>query len=385
MRSRADRSEWVQGHLAEATRIATLLTADPARGPRVADEALAAGLELVPRRHRARRLADALLLQLVRHARAGASETPEDLPEQLAALRALPRRQRAALVLRHYAELSEQRAAVFLGCSPRAVTDLVDRAVRALPPDARADVHDWLDAAPLPRPAPAPVDRALIRRVLRPRVLRAAAALTAVVAGVVAGARVPALLREPEPPTRADRLAQIRQVLEDREETLPFDPDDPGPGASPLFPVVDGVVEGSLWRVAAYRDAGGSPCLQLVVGYDFGRRRCIVPDRGPIRAVVDVDRYHGATFISGMVAPRIETLHFVGPQVSWMDVAIGRARPGAEAEPGFFGIALPDEYVAVDPVEAERDGGYRVLRGRLTALDAQGKPVAEVSLLLARA
>src|SRR5688500_15991565 len=138
MSSRGDsRSEWVQGHLAEATRIATLLTADPDRGPLVADAALADALELVPRRRLDGRPADALPGQLVRHSRTATAEAAEaDLPDQLAALRTLPRRQRAALVLRHYAELSDERAAVFLACSPKAVADLVDKAVRALPPEA---------------------------------------------------------------------------------------------------------------------------------------------------------------------------------------------------------------------------------------------------------
>lgn len=386
MSSRADsRSEWVLGHLAEATRIATLLTGDPVRGPLVAEEALAAALELVPRRRLDGRLADALLAQLVRHSRADAAEPAPGLPEQLAALRALPRRQRAALVLRHYAELSDDRAAVFLGCSPKAVADLADRAVRALPPEARSDLHDWLDAAPLPRAAATRWKRSGLRRVFRPRVLRALAATTAVAAGVVAGIRVPALLEEPEPPTRSERLSEIRQVLEKREADLPFDPDDPGPGASPLFTVVDGVVGGNLWSVAGYRDETGSSCLQLVVAYEFGRRRCLGPAAEPIRAILDVDRGHGSTFITGMVAPGIEELHFTGPEVPFMDVTIGRERPGTtESQPGFFGIAIPDELITVASRSAGRAGGFDVLEGALTGLDGDGRRVATLELLLAR-
>ena len=384
MRSRTDASEWAQGHLAEATRIATFLTADPIRGLQVAEQSLAEALDLAPRRldHR---LADALLAQLVRHSRAEAATPLEDLPKQLDALRAVPRRQRAALVLRHYAELPDERAGMFLDCSPKAVADLVERAVGALPPEARSDVYDWLDSTPLPRAASTGFRKSPVRRLFRPRVLRGVAALSAVAVGIAVGVRVPALLREPEPPTRAERLAEIRQVLEMREADLPFDPDDPGAGASRMFPVVDGVVGGNLWSVTGYRDADGSPCLQLVVAYDFGRRRCLAPDAAPILAVVDVDRDHDATFISGMVAPRITRLNFVGPEVSWMDVTIGRERPGADTpQPGFFGIVLPDEFVAVDSLEARRDGGYQVLRGRLMGTDAAGRRVAKLPLLLAR-
>lgn len=379
-----DASEWAQGHLAEATRIATFLTADPVRGSHVAGQSLAEALDLAPRRldHR---LADALLAQLVRNSRAEAATAAGDLPKQLIALRALPRRQRAALVLRHYAELPDERAAMFLDCSPKAVADLVERAERALPREARSDVYDWLDSTPLPRAASVGYRKSLVRRLFRPRVLRAAGAVIAIGAGVLAVLLIPDALREPEPPTRAERLAEIRQVLEMREADLPFDPDDPGPGSSRMFPVVDGVVGGNLWSVTGYRDADGSPCLQLVVAYDFGRRRCLAPSPAPIVAVVDVDRDHDATFISGMIAPRVAKLHFVGPEVSWMDVTIGRERPGAGiTQSGFFGIVLPDEFVAVDSLEARRDGGYRVWRGRLMGTNAAGRRVAKMSLLLAR-
>lgn len=387
MRSRGEGgSEWVDAHLGEAVRIATLLTADPVRGPLVAEEALADALELVPRRRRDGRLADTLLGQLVRRSRGDAAPAPADLPDQLAALRALPRRQRAALVLRHYADLSDDRAAVFLGCSARAVYDLVTKAIHELPPEARADVHEWLDTTPLPRAAAAPARRPAWRRALRPRVVRTAGALTAVAAGVVGGLRVPALLREPEPPTHAERVADIRRFVERQEAQLPFDPDDPGPGSTRLFPVVDGVVGGSLWNVAGYRNASGVPCLQLVVAFEFGSRRCVSPESEPIRALVDIDRAHDATFISGMVSAQVDELHFEGPGVSWMDVTIGREDPNATAaQPGFFGIALPGEFVPVDPREAARDPGYEVTPGRLTAIDADGKKVAGLSLLLAEA
>ncbi|HEX2057483.1 MAG TPA: sigma factor-like helix-turn-helix DNA-binding protein [Actinomycetota bacterium] len=380
------RSEWVQGHLAEAARIATLLTADPALGPLVAEEALTAALQLVPRRRRDSRLADELLAQLVRRARTAPDPPPADLPEQLAALRVLPRRQRAALVLRHYAELSDERAAVYLDCSPGAVSDLVSRATGALPPEARTDLHDWLDACPVSHSALPPARRSLLRRVITPRVARAAGVAAAVGAGVVAGLQLPNLLREPEPPTRAERLAEIRQVLETREESLPFDPDDPGPGASRMFQIDSGVSsEGHLWSVTGYRDADGNPCLQLVVAYDYGRRRCLPSGGGPIRASLDVDREHGITFISGVVRPGIEELDFVGPGVTWMAVTLGVEDPDSDdPQTGYFGIVLAEELVAVESREAGREGGYDVFPGRLTALDANGKRVARLTMFLAR-
>jgi RNA polymerase sigma factor (sigma-70 family) len=48
------------------------------------------------------------------------------------ALRDLPHRQRAAVVLRYYEDLSEERVAEALRCSPRAVNALVSRAMAAL-------------------------------------------------------------------------------------------------------------------------------------------------------------------------------------------------------------------------------------------------------------
>jgi len=50
-------------------------------------------------------------------------------------LQVLPERQRAALVLRYYEDLSEQETASLLGCSVGAVNQLVVRATRALRDD----------------------------------------------------------------------------------------------------------------------------------------------------------------------------------------------------------------------------------------------------------
>ena len=48
------------------------------------------------------------------------------------ALRALPQRQRAAVVLRYYEDLSEEQTGDALGCSARAVNALVSRAMATL-------------------------------------------------------------------------------------------------------------------------------------------------------------------------------------------------------------------------------------------------------------
>jgi RNA polymerase sigma-70 factor (sigma-E family) len=48
------------------------------------------------------------------------------------ALRELPTRQRAAVVLRHYTDLSEQRTADVMGCSVGTVKTLVSRGLRTL-------------------------------------------------------------------------------------------------------------------------------------------------------------------------------------------------------------------------------------------------------------
>lgn len=385
MRSREEgRSEWVQGHLAEAARIATLLTADPVRGPVVAEEAMAAALQLVSPRRRDGKLADVLLAQLVRRSRDGGPGDTGSRTEQIVALRSIPRRQRAALVLCHYAELSEDRAAVFLGCSPRAVADLVARATQGLPTEALADLHEWLDSTPLPRAAGAAARRPWLRRIFSPRLLRTAGTIAAVAMGIVAGIQLPKALDEPERPTREERLAEIRRVLETREASLPFDPDDPGPGSSPMFRVVDGVVGGNLWSVTGYRDRTGRSCLQIVVDYDFGRRRCLGSSTDSIEAVVDVDRADGATFVTGTVAPDVDSLYFVGPGVSFMDVTIGRRNGRADPEPGYFGIALGDEYVTVDSRAVGRIGGFEVFPARLTGTDAGGRRVARLTMFLAR-
>ena len=67
-----------------------------------------------------------------------------------AAVATLPPRQRAAVVLRFYEDLSDARAAEALGCSTGAFRVLVHRGVAAL--RERTGLHDVLDPAPDPTP-----------------------------------------------------------------------------------------------------------------------------------------------------------------------------------------------------------------------------------------
>jgi RNA polymerase sigma-70 factor (ECF subfamily) len=57
---------------------------------------------------------------------------PEDRDVLWVALGELPERQRAAVVLRFYEDLNEERVAEVLRCSPRAVNSLVSRAMATL-------------------------------------------------------------------------------------------------------------------------------------------------------------------------------------------------------------------------------------------------------------
>ena len=62
--------------------------------------------------------------------------------EMSRALRLLPHRQRAAVVLRYYEDLSEHQAAELLGCSPDAVKSLTARAMRTLRNELRGDAGE---------------------------------------------------------------------------------------------------------------------------------------------------------------------------------------------------------------------------------------------------
>jgi RNA polymerase sigma factor (sigma-70 family) len=57
---------------------------------------------------------------------------PEERDALWAAILALPYRQRAAIVLRFYEDMSERQTGAILRCSARAVNALVSRAMTAL-------------------------------------------------------------------------------------------------------------------------------------------------------------------------------------------------------------------------------------------------------------
>ena len=61
-----------------------------------------------------------------------AADDPAERDVVWRALQALPERQRAAVVLRYYEDLSEEDAARILGCSARALNGLVARATKTL-------------------------------------------------------------------------------------------------------------------------------------------------------------------------------------------------------------------------------------------------------------
>jgi RNA polymerase sigma-70 factor (sigma-E family) len=63
----------------------------------------------------------------------------EDRDEVWTALRTLPERQRAAIVLRFYEDLSERTTAELLGCRPGTVKSLVSRGLETLRNEIRGD------------------------------------------------------------------------------------------------------------------------------------------------------------------------------------------------------------------------------------------------------
>jgi len=73
--------------------------------------------------------------------RGGSTQQPDfDLQQDMwRRLQVLPDRQRAALVLRFYEDLSEQRIAEVLGCRPGTVKSLVSRGLQALRGEMRGD------------------------------------------------------------------------------------------------------------------------------------------------------------------------------------------------------------------------------------------------------
>ena len=141
-------------HAPEAVRLAYLLTSDAALAEDIAQEAFirVAGrfrhlrspdafdaylrrtvVNLCMSHHRRRRVERAYLEREGRRP-APAIEPPDVAArdEIRAALAVLPIRQRAAVVLRYYEDLPEQRVAQILGCSVTAARSLVFRAMETL-------------------------------------------------------------------------------------------------------------------------------------------------------------------------------------------------------------------------------------------------------------
>lgn len=157
-------AELYRAHLPSATRLAYLLTGDRATAEDVAQDAFLkaasriGGLRdedafgaylhrsVVNRvRNRARRLT-------LERAHATATTVPYELPDVATrdrlwrALQSLPHRQRAALVLRFYLDLSEADTAERLGCRPGTVKSAVSRGLAALRADLAPDFPEVPDA-----------------------------------------------------------------------------------------------------------------------------------------------------------------------------------------------------------------------------------------------
>jgi RNA polymerase sigma-70 factor (sigma-E family) len=90
-------------------------------------------VRLAGKQFRRDRIERAFLSRSQAGARVGTAEPDVELREQLwAALRRLPQRQRSALVLRYYHDLSESESARVLGCRVGTVKSLVHRGLTAM-------------------------------------------------------------------------------------------------------------------------------------------------------------------------------------------------------------------------------------------------------------
>jgi RNA polymerase sigma-70 factor (sigma-E family) len=153
-------TELYRAHLPGATRLAYLLTGDRAAAEDVAQEAfLRAASRLGALRdeaafgaylHRAvvNRVRNRARRLRLERAHAEPPPVPYDLPDLgtrdrlWTALQRLPHRQRAALVLRFYLDLSEADVAERLGCRPGTVKSATARGLAALRADLSAEVPD---------------------------------------------------------------------------------------------------------------------------------------------------------------------------------------------------------------------------------------------------
>lgn len=155
--------ELLEAHSADAERLAYLLTGDRELAREIAQEAFVRLFARFRDRAGPLRFHGYLRSTVVnltrdhwrhrRTAKAYQAATPPEstidhLPpveardEMWTALQHIPARQRAALVLRYYEDLSEQQAADVLGCSVGAVKGLVTRGIQAM--KALLEGHDGL-------------------------------------------------------------------------------------------------------------------------------------------------------------------------------------------------------------------------------------------------
>ena len=103
------------------------------RSPDAFDSYLRTAVVNLCRSYFRRRVVERRVLQRVGVGREAApTHETEERDAMWAAILALPYRQRAAVVLRFYEDLSEQQTGEMLRCSPRAVNALVSRAMAAL-------------------------------------------------------------------------------------------------------------------------------------------------------------------------------------------------------------------------------------------------------------
>jgi RNA polymerase sigma-70 factor (sigma-E family) len=150
---RTDLEDLYVRHMPGAVRVASLITGDADLAQDIAQDAFLRSVgrfrhlrqpeafEAYLRRavvnactsHFRRRKVEAAYLRGQARAAAPVDEPDHGRREELrAALSVLPARQRAAVVLRYYVDLSEQQAGETLGCSTAAVRSMVARAMETL-------------------------------------------------------------------------------------------------------------------------------------------------------------------------------------------------------------------------------------------------------------
>ncbi|HEX2031898.1 MAG TPA: sigma factor-like helix-turn-helix DNA-binding protein [Actinomycetota bacterium] len=243
---------------------------------------------------------------------AGGSASANDVPgdptamDLWEALRALPRRQRAALVLRFHQDLSPAGTADLLRCSVATARSLAFRGIRALAgpvpatagttsevePDLRTTLAAWGESVLPAVPAPVPRD---VRRRMRRREASGLARAAVVMAVLVAGAALTAPRVLPHvPPIRAQRVpdptTQVQRTM-----------------------VASGVERGARWRVfAAWRPAAEHLCVEVeTVGSERTLRASTCFRDAASRPVSHVTAGAGPPFVyAGTVSEAVDEVTF---------------------------------------------------------------------------